>query len=276
MTLRNKNIINALESKDFDLFETLVGQKCSEISLSSVGKRFNNISRFRMFEEEGEEDATAVQNTTDDPTLDPGMEREYFLKSFEVGDVLVTIKTIGVGKNKPVSVWLDDQRWEMFPGPIKAEDEATEFIKSDQYEQWKERKGLNDQPEPEEEEEEIAPPVEDEKEEKPDPEEEDKEEDKEEQAPPPPKKKKKKEEATKKESVLNNLKHILDIRKPQKVIFESDESLVVDPYSAKLIITLFESLTKRNQFELTRLLNKNKFEFSRAAEFALKQLSPKD
>ena len=75
---------------------------------------------------------------------------------------------------------------------------------------------------------------------------------------------------------LNNLKHILDIRKPQKVIFESDESLVVDPYSAKLIVTLFESLSKRNQFELTRLLNKNKFEFSRAAEFALKQLSPKD
>ena len=91
MTLNNKDIINALESKDFGLFETLVNQKCSEISLSAVGKRFNDISRSEMFEEE-EADASAVQNTTDDPTLDPGMEREYFLKSFEVGDVLVTIQ----------------------------------------------------------------------------------------------------------------------------------------------------------------------------------------
>jgi hypothetical protein len=259
MTLKNnKDIINALESKNFDLFETLINQKCSEISLSAVSKRFNNISRSEMFEEE--EDASAVQNTTDDPTLDPGMEREYFLKSFEVGDVLVTIKTIGVGKNKPVSVYLDDQRWEMFPGPIKAEEEATEFIKSDQYEQWKERKGLlnNNQPETDDEKEENTPPIEGDKEEKED-------DDDEVTA-----------ATTKKESVLNNLKRILNLKKPQKVIFESDESLIIDPYNANLIMTLFESLSKRNQFELTRLLNKNKFEFSRVAEFALKQLSSKD
>ena len=226
----NKDIIEALELGDVESFKTLCDQKMFTLR----DNIFKNTSRSLMHEEE-EPDATAVQNTTDDPTLDPGMEREYFLNSFEVGDVAITIKTIGVGRNKPVSVYLDDNRWEMFPGPIKAEKEATEFVQSDRYEKWKERKGLNNQPEPEGTEEEEGPgaAADEEKEEEPNSKEDKASSNK---KPPVPKEKKskkkppankkgkvKKKKKTKNESVLDNLKWTLKCGKPQRVIFENNE-----------------------------------------------------
>lgn len=90
-----------------------------------------------MFMEEEEPDKYDVQGTETDPALDPSMEREYFLKSFDEGDHTVAIKTIGVGRNKPVSVYINDVRWEMFPGPLRAEEEAKKFIKSKNFEDWK-------------------------------------------------------------------------------------------------------------------------------------------
>ena len=89
-----------------------------------------------------EEDAPSpgeTQGTIEDPALDPSFEKEYFLKTIEMGDHVVTLKTIGIGKNKPVSVHIDGLRWEMFPGPIRAEKEAKTFIKSDHFEKWLER-----------------------------------------------------------------------------------------------------------------------------------------
>ena len=90
-----------------------------------------------MFMEEEEPDKYDVQGTETDPALDPSMDREYFLKSFDEGDHTVTIKTIGVGRNKPVSVYINDVRWEMFPGPLRAEEETKKFIKSKNFEEWK-------------------------------------------------------------------------------------------------------------------------------------------
>ena len=95
------------------------------------------VSRDLLLEEDGEEpDKIDAQGTEEDPVLDPSMDREFFLKSFEVGENTVTIKTIGVGKNKPVSVYINGVRWEMFPGPIRAEEEAKKFIMSSAFEDW--------------------------------------------------------------------------------------------------------------------------------------------
>lgn len=94
--------------------------------------------------EEGEPDKADMQGTTDDVGLDPVMDREYFLKSIDIGDVLVTIKTIGVGKNKPVSVYLDNVRWEFFSGPVNAEKEARKFIGTEHHKNWLESMGGNE------------------------------------------------------------------------------------------------------------------------------------
>jgi len=96
------------------------------------------LKRDHALNEEGEEAPSPgeVQGTIEDPTLDPGLEKEYFLKTVDAGDHVITLKTIGIGKNKPVSVYIDGYRWEMFPGPIKAESETQAFIKSKHFDKW--------------------------------------------------------------------------------------------------------------------------------------------
>ncbi len=104
----------------------------SDKSLSYISNRSKDIME--------EEENGNIQGTMDDPTLDPSLEREYFHKSFEEGDSTVTIKTIGVGRNKPVSVYIDGMRWEMFTGPKTAEKETKKFLGSKQFENWKQSK----------------------------------------------------------------------------------------------------------------------------------------
>lgn len=96
-----------------------------------------------------------TQGTLEDPALDPALEKEYFLKSIDQGKHTITLKTIGIGKNKPVSVYIDGFRWEMFPGPIKAESETIAFIKSKHFDKWLAK---FDEPAPQEEPADEAPP----------------------------------------------------------------------------------------------------------------------
>lgn len=141
----SKDIIDALSNNDLNLVKKITKKNLAEVSLSYINHVKEATAKTSVTEaEEDPPDKEDVQGTEEDPILDPALDREYFLKSFEEGDVLVTIKTIGVGKNKPVSVYLDDVRWEMFPGPVNAEKHAKEFIKSKQYDLWRGRKGLKD------------------------------------------------------------------------------------------------------------------------------------
>jgi len=140
----SKDIIEALSNKEFSIAENIAKKSLAEVSLSYIGHIKNTTAKTSVTEAEEPPDKEDVQGTEEDPILDPALDREYFLKSFEEDGVLITIKTIGVGKNKPVSVYFDDVRWEMFPGPINAEKHAKEFIKSKQYDLWRGRKGLKD------------------------------------------------------------------------------------------------------------------------------------
>jgi hypothetical protein len=258
----SRKIVDAFYSGDSESFKSLVNKKMLELAVPKISEITAKSSRSIMSEEEGEEEAEIGSSiSADDPTLDPSMEREYFLKSFEVGDVLVTIKTIGVGKNKPVSVYLDDQRWEMFPGPVNATKEAEEFVQSDQFEKWKERKGLLNKPDKEEEK---------------DVETSGDEEEKEEETKPTNKTDDNDKKDVKKESVLVGLKKTLVEGKPQRIVFKNKEKMVTDNINAYYVVSLYESLNNRNKVEFERILNKNKSEFIRAVEFSYKNLMGKD
>jgi len=257
----SKNIIDALSDKNLVSAKALVRKGLSEISLSHIERSLNEIAK-KVVAEAGEEapDKETVQGTEEDPILDPALDREYFLKSFEENGVFILIKTIGVGKNKPVSVYLDDIRWEMFPGPKNAEKEAKEFVSGEQYEKWKERKGLN-QPVEEPEEEVVVDETPEEEEETP--------------ALPINKKGKKpsdNKKKMKKESVLVGLKRVLSEGKPQKISFNNKESMEADVTNASYVVSMHESLNKRNKVEFERVLNKSKSEFVRAIEFSYKNL----
>tara|TARA_R100000152_G_C6773681_1_gene201125 strand:- start:68 stop:799 length:732 start_codon:yes stop_codon:yes gene_type:complete len=60
--------------------------------------------------------------------LDPGMEKEFFVKAFEEGGKRVTLKTLGTGKTAPIVVYVDEKRWEIFTGPKAAEKAVKEYI----------------------------------------------------------------------------------------------------------------------------------------------------
>ena len=120
------------------------------------------LKRDHVLNEEGEEmpGPGETQGTLEDPALDPALEKEYYLKSIEQGKHTITLKTIGIGKNKPVSVYIDGFRWEMFPGPIKAEAETIAFVQSKHFDKWLSKfdAPAPSEPAPEEEPADEAPP----------------------------------------------------------------------------------------------------------------------
>ena len=61
--------------------------------------------------------------------LDPRLEKEIFIDTFEINGSKVIIKSLGLGATKPVVVYIDDKRWEVFPGPKIAKREARRHIK---------------------------------------------------------------------------------------------------------------------------------------------------
>ena len=61
--------------------------------------------------------------------LDPRLEKEVFIDSFEINGKTVVIKSLGLGATKPVVVYIDDKRWEIFPGPRIAKREVRRHIK---------------------------------------------------------------------------------------------------------------------------------------------------
>ena len=75
--------------------------------------------------------APEPEKTADSPeiALDPRLDKEIYVDSFDVGESEVTIKSIGSGPTKPVAVYVDGKRWEVFPGPRIAKREARRYVK---------------------------------------------------------------------------------------------------------------------------------------------------
>jgi hypothetical protein len=73
---------------------------------------------------------TAAGANKDDVSLDPNFEKEYFQKSYEYKGQNVIVKQVGTGFGKPVRIYINDRRWEFFPGPKTAEKATKEYIDS--------------------------------------------------------------------------------------------------------------------------------------------------
>ena len=57
--------------------------------------------------------------------LSPDFENEYFISTLDYKGRYIIFKKIGLGMNKPIRVYIDDEPWEIFP-EIKA---ATKQVK---------------------------------------------------------------------------------------------------------------------------------------------------
>ena len=197
-------------------------------------RKINEMSRLSYRNILNEEEEGPIEGTMEDPTLDPTFEKEFWHSSFEIGEDVVTLKTLGVGRNKPVSVYINDSRWELFPGPKTAEKQAKAFIKSKQFESWKEKRGLVKKEEAAGESEEVTPEVT--PEEQP-------------------------EKAM--ESILNG---------DNRIIFEDGRTMKVDRGYSRAIVAMYERLNKDNKTKLESMVNKNKTEFYKALEFSINNL----
>lgn len=71
---------------------------------------------------------TAAGQNKDDVSLDPNFEKEFFYKSYQHKGQTVIVKQVGTGFGKPVRVYINDRRWEFFPGPKTAEKATKQYI----------------------------------------------------------------------------------------------------------------------------------------------------
>ena len=71
---------------------------------------------------------TAAGQNKDDVSLDPNFEKEFYYKSYDYKGQTVVVKQIGTGFGKPVRIYINDRRWEFFPGPKTAEKATKDYI----------------------------------------------------------------------------------------------------------------------------------------------------
>ena len=126
-------------------FLTLIEERKSEIKENRKSVLASSILEAPKEDEEDKEDDVQQEKPKKTPepkteskpekseddaeiALDPSLEKEFFMKAFEEGGKRVTLKTMGTGKTAPVVVYVDEKRWEMFPGPKAAEKAVKEYI----------------------------------------------------------------------------------------------------------------------------------------------------
>jgi len=73
---------------------------------------------------------TAAGANKDDVSLDPNFEKEFFVTSYDYKGQNVIVKQVGTGFGKPVRIYINDRRWEFFPGPKTAEKATKSYIDS--------------------------------------------------------------------------------------------------------------------------------------------------
>ena len=60
--------------------------------------------------------------------LDPNFEKEFYIKEMDYKGHKVVLKQVGLGLSKPIRVYVDDKRWEFFPGPESALKNVKSYI----------------------------------------------------------------------------------------------------------------------------------------------------
>lgn len=69
--------------------------------------------------------ATSQDGETD---LDPNFEKEFYIKEMEYKGHKVVLKQVGLGLSKPIRVYVDNKKWEFFPGQESAIKSVRSYI----------------------------------------------------------------------------------------------------------------------------------------------------
>lgn len=71
---------------------------------------------------------TAAGSVRDDMSLDPNMEKEFFIRTEKYKNQDITLKQVGTGLGKPVRAYINNRRWEFFPGPDAAMEASRVYV----------------------------------------------------------------------------------------------------------------------------------------------------
>ena len=123
MSTNTDHMINSVQQGDISQFKTDFDTSVSQIISDKLddlkSDTINNIK----------EAAEATDTSAEDEmVLDPSMAKEYFLKRLEHEGHEIVLKKLGLGPTKPISVYIDGKRWEIFPGPKVAKREAKRYV----------------------------------------------------------------------------------------------------------------------------------------------------
>jgi hypothetical protein len=79
-----------------------------------ASKTINLIEEAEESRPEKKEAEATEEGDKDDITLDPEFQKEFFLKTFEYKDKVITLKKVGMGASAPVSAYVDGKRKDIF------------------------------------------------------------------------------------------------------------------------------------------------------------------
>ena len=79
-----------------------------------ASKTINLIEEAEESRPEKKEAEASEEGDKDDITLDPEFQKEFFLKTFEYKDKVITLKKVGMGASAPVSAYVDGKRKDIF------------------------------------------------------------------------------------------------------------------------------------------------------------------
>lgn len=71
---------------------------------------------------------TTAGSVRDDISLDPNMEKEFFVRTEKYKNQDITLKQVGTGLGKPVRAYINNRRWEFFPGPDAAMEASRVYV----------------------------------------------------------------------------------------------------------------------------------------------------
>ena len=127
MTDHSNNMINSVHCGDISQFKIEFEHAISELLTDKISASKESLMK-KVNEDESEDEALEMEK--DAQLLDPAMSKEYFLKKIEHNGHEIVLKKVGLGPTKPVSVHINGERWEVFPGPKVAEKESKNYVET--------------------------------------------------------------------------------------------------------------------------------------------------
>ena len=108
-----KNAIDLIENAPDKVAKTFISSLLASKAITRINSR-----KFEIDEEANrpkeDADKVAAEADKDDTALDPEFQKEFFLKTFEYNDKVITLKKVGMGASAPVSAYVDGKRKDIF------------------------------------------------------------------------------------------------------------------------------------------------------------------